>query len=434
MLKIEKFFTNSSGQEEKRVAFEDGNAPEFIEELESFILEKRNEIKKIYISLYLFNNKTLYHFLKRIVENCEIEVNIISIPLDGYDNEKEVNVKYTHGKSTKYMHAENLYKEIENNPLYGLNFYIFPHVYIRSSKVKKFSRGKMPCSLHIKSMYLDCGSNGYTILSTSNLAVCDYSKDDYMAILSTTEEDSENAKMFYKTLIENCIHSNQPTKVNSEYTYPLKINPCLQKSANNAYIAPFLMNSPLKFEEDLKSMIKSAEERIVICGQHVSAFSYKINNKFSNDSQSDTEFKTQKGFLSTLFEINENIDINVMSQTYAEKNRNLSVVRPANPENFENFIEHFKNLKNKQYFVKSGLHAKFIVVDNKVLLSTANFTATQFMYLPYVNIEHFENIPDVSYKGIFSEVGQYIIIEDMDFANKMVEWFANLSKSAIKVL
>lgn len=438
MLRIEKIAKNFPSREEKRVAFKDGNAPEFIDEIENFIMEKRDTIKTINVSLYLFNNTRLFNFLRQIVSVTGIEVNVISIPLDGYDMSSKVNVKFTKGQSTKYDHAYKIYKEIEENPMQNFNFYILPHVYIRSAYVEPFSRGKMPCSLHIKSMYLECEDNqGYTIITSSNLAICDYSKDDFIAFAHIDEEDNENAKQFYKDLISNCVHNNHITAVNSDYNYPIAV--CKpQHNAQNNYIAPFYQDSPMDYEAKLYNLIKEAQERVVICGQHVCSYDYTIMREYRLGKKAlvDTEnrFCHVDGFLSALFEMDKNVDVSIISQTYAEKNRNTRAFKPFNPRNFENFIEDYKKLCNKEYYVKNGLHAKFIVVDDVVVLSTTNFTASQFTYLPYVDIPKFEKIENASYKGIFSEVGQYIYVQDEDFANSMVEWFAEMTKTSEKML
>lgn len=122
-----------------------GSSKELLHSFFDFIDAERGNIVEINLCLYLYNNEILHNKMKELAEEG-VSVNVISIPLEGYDssNPQDIRepisntVKY-HGE-TKYSLAEKVYNDIIsfNNSRYSL--YVFGHTYVRSRKMRNFAR------------------------------------------------------------------------------------------------------------------------------------------------------------------------------------------------------------------------------------------------------------------------------------------------------
>ena len=61
-----------------------------------------------------------------------------------------------------------------------------------------------------------------------------------------------------------------------------------------------------------------------------------------------------------------------------------------------------------------------LIIDDITIITTANFTPTQFIYLPNVDI------PEYNYSGIHSEVGAYFVASDSILAGQMFAHYSSL--------
>ena len=166
------FFDGPNNYKNKFDFYEQGGSPLLLEKFIEILEEQKNEIIEINISWYLFNNKFLHNYLKNISKNGVV-VNVITIPLEGYDNSKpQILEDFFTGKKrrervTKYSLARKIFGEMYKSIEYpNYNIYFFPHLYVRSEYVNKFSRGSLPYSLHSKSAYIK-KKTGYAILLSS---------------------------------------------------------------------------------------------------------------------------------------------------------------------------------------------------------------------------------------------------------------------------
>ncbi len=412
-----------------------GCSPSLLKELINYLENNREEIKKVYCSLYLYNNEVLNDYFKQLVR-YDIEVNVISIPLEGYDNNSPKSIidintdrpKYIKRK-TKYELAENIYNDHIMHEYKNFNFYIFPHMYIRSSRVKPFSRGDMPYSLHIKSLYIEFkNKKNSVIITSSNLAVRDQIKDELMVITEDEKECDNSAKAYFEALIHNSIPIKN-FKFNQDwYSYNIQTSDKLQ-GVSNYYTGPFFKNSQDYMEERLIDLIQGAHNRIYICAQHISAYKYSYDSLFKEEG-CIAGWTKKEGFLKSVIDkANEGVKVELLSQTFVDKNGDSHNCRkPANINSFKEFISACNEVENIEYFVNSNMHCKFIVIDDIAIITTCNFTPTQFIYLANVVIEKFDNIPELKYKGIHSEVGQYLIINDKNICNLLIDYFKKISQ------
>ncbi|MGP6147457.1 phospholipase D-like domain-containing protein [Jeotgalibaca sp. A122] len=406
-----------------------GSSPTILKKFTEYIEMNKENITEINASLYLYNNPILHSFFKKLSEQG-IKINIISIPLEGYDNsypKKITNLKTSNfcfnGKPvSKYDVADAIYKDSINYTNPNFRMYIFPHMYIRSRKVKKFSRGNMPYSLHIKSFYIKFKNGSHAVaLTSSNLAVRDKIKDELMIICENFNNFRNSAQIFFTTLITNSISIesfNQQKKFN-HYQIIKKPNYMVSEPEknHNFYMGPFFYQSQSVFENYLIDLVKKSKNRIYICGQHVSAYSYYVT--------SNSTATKRYGFLNELLkETKKDIEIRILSQTFVDENNHSHGKRkPVNTHSFKEFIKNYTITNKHLYAVNDSVHCKFIIVDDIAVITSCNFTPTQFIYSENINIEEFDNIPDFSYSGIHSEVGEYIVIKNKDVCDSLIRFF-----------
>lgn len=377
------------------------------------------------MALYLFNNQALYDTLKDL-SSSGADVDIFSIPLEGYDNDRPIRL-YTQdgtnavGPYTKLDCATPIYEDIINTHATKLHLHIVPHMYLRSSRVKAFSRGNMPYSLHCKSILVKF-KNGqyYAGLTSSNLAVRDAQKLELAYIISLeSENEITSAVDFYDGLTDNSIpiESFNP---NADYTHFSIVPRPTPNISVLMFTAPFYENSATIFEENIINIINQAQHRIFVGAQHVCAFNYYVEGAYLNPAQEGSLRKN--GFLKAVLDkARFGIPTTFLSQTYVDENGDHGCRVPENKKAFIDFISEAKKIPNCNYYVNSNLHAKFIIVDNIVLVTTCNFTPTQFIFLPNVEINEFVNIPGSSYSGVFCEIGSYIARKNASLANRMLE-------------
>lgn len=414
-----------------------GGSPELLRKLGWYLRERENDIKEVSISFYLFNNYNLHQYFKSLA-NKGVKINVVSIPLEGYDHKKPKYIsehcsktkKYYHNKITKYEAAKMVYSEFDerSNPNYKL--YIFPHMFIRSKYVHPFSRGRMPYSLHIKNAYIELkNGNGSMFLTSSNMAVRDLVKEENLLIIENDTELNKQTKAYFSHLQKNSIEINNFNTEDNYYSYPItQFNAPI--NADSIILAPFYTNSAALAETRIKTLIDHASKRIYISGQHISSYKYSIrkSNLFEKEKAGRVE---KTGFLfNVLQKASQGIDVKILSQTFVDENGNShNCRRPGNIRSFQEFTSAYSKHKKLQYFVNDDLHNKFIIIDNLVIITTFNYTPTQFMYLPFVEINKFENIPRLKYKGVFSEVGQMVIVRNSAVLEKYLQQFIEICAS-----
>jgi len=405
--------------------YSSGCSPFLLNEIFTFLADNESKLKQINIALYLFNNYKLFERLRALSEKG-VSINVISIPLEGYDSKNpQTIVDYNCQNNfrenvSKYDLAKEIYDET-NNIKNNFKLYIYDHIYLRSAKVKKFSRGAAPYSLHAKTFFIELTDNtSYSMLTSSNLAVRDLVKEELLLSFKNDESTEKSAKQFFARLIEN-------STINSSYNIKniLSKNHYQELSdrherITNFYSAPFYEKSATEAGDFIKKIMRRANHRILIVAQHV------------------TEF------MDVLEDIDSNVDINIISQTYVDdthikkgqwdnyvkiNGRCVKCRTPSNIHNFKKFAEQFKNKNIGNYYFNENIHLKYIVVDDTAIISTSNYTETQFFYDNNVSINKFENIPNERYHGTFCEVNQYVFLNKFEsIANCLFQHFSHLLK------
>lgn len=389
-----------------------GCSPQIAQNIISWLGSMNGKAKELHIALYLFNNEYLWKAIKQLADSgCKVY--IYSIPLEGYDNDRTAPVFHHEtqtslGKRTKLYFAEKLYDEIKHCQQSNIQFYIMPHMYLRSSRVHAFSRGSMPYSLHCKILYLKCLSEkNYIGITSSNLAVRDAPKIELAFLSEIGGAESYSAEDFFQGLCENSIPLNDFIEGTDYSHYHIKIRRTPPKS-RLMFTAPFYENSAPIFEQNIESIINRANERIIVCAQHVCSYQYSYNGAFESKSTNSRTI-TKNGFLETVLQkAYTGIPVKLLSQTYVDQAGTHGCRSPENKNAFIRFTTAAQKA-HCEYYANSNIHAKFIVADDNVIITTCNFTPTQFIYLGNVNIPSFDNIPGYSYQGIHCEFGAYYV-------------------------
>ncbi|MDD3041109.1 hypothetical protein [Bacteroides sp.] len=132
---------------------------------------------------------------------------MVSIPLEGYDSSyPQYLYDFTTGDKTDKKYSKQDYAKLVYHDTRSYRLYTFDHTSIRSRYLKKFSRGDLPYSLHIKSMLVEFdGGGGALISSSSNFAVRDRIKLEHMDIVEGGADYIQPAQRFFDDLVLNSV-------------------------------------------------------------------------------------------------------------------------------------------------------------------------------------------------------------------------------------
>lgn len=428
-------FQNALFESGKNGFFTDqGCSPLLLSSIRDWLHSNCDKLQSVDIALYIFNNDQLYQVLKEIALKG-VNVTIFSIPLDGYDRSfpKPIYSSANNrnlGKYSKYDLAQKLYSQIESDNISSLHLRIFDHVYLRSPNVKPFSRGNMPYSLHCKTCLITMKTGEiYAGLTSSNLAVRDTNKHE-LSLLVKLDNDIEQSstKDFFACLLRNSYEYNSEIKTINPFDpnrHPPQlifgVPPKFQDNIGSGiikYTAPFYKDSAFQFDKDIRAMVNRAKSRIIVCAQHVCAYNYTYNRAYA-DPPGQNGWEKCDGFLTdVLKKAKSGVKTTFLSQTYVDRTSNSHFRKPVNTAAFLRFSDDARKCRCK-YYANPLIHAKFIVADDTVLVTTANFTPSQFIYLPNVHIPKFENM-NGSYDGVFCEIGAYCIFKNKRIADWLV--------------
>jgi hypothetical protein len=420
-----------------------GASPKFIEFLKGFFAENASEIISIKLAIYLFNNFELHKTFIGLAEKG-VKIDVVSIPLEGYDDISPQEIQPSADgfafkqKQTKKSLATYVYDNFRTKPVDGYRLFIFPHTYIRSPKIKPFSRGEVPYSLHTKSMFIEMkGGKNLVGIFSSNLAMRDLPKYDFFVLREASETEAATTKHFFNHLLSQSVPVCEFAHQTNSFDFPIKDEE-YTTNPDSLFFAPFYRNSPERAEKAISDLFLSAKDRIWVTAQHISAFHYNVPLNFRIKSQTNAVRKREGCLAALLRKGREGVEIKCLSQTYVDDGglSDQKFREPVNTYNFRQFIGEFKKLPNAGYAVNENIHSKYIIVDDTVIATTFNYTPTQFISLPYVEIDGFENIPGLTYKGVFSEVGHLLRLERGEetemFVNNFMEIWGGKETVVVK--
>lgn len=400
-MQIHSHFDSSEAKDyqSRNEYFYEGSSPKLLDHLINYIDSHILEIDAIYLVWYLYNNIKLHNYLKSLSKRG-IKIVVISIPLEGYDKKYPSDIYHADNTVfkatvTKHDMANEIYGETRKN-LVNFEFYEFPHTFVRSKWMKVFSRGDLPYSLHTKSIYIHHkNSIRSVILSSSNFALRDKVKEENM-IIFRSESETERKEFFpiFKFLKDIKLHIRpvQPSVKNSEFDNKLDVIEGANSGTFNV-MAPFYRDSPIIIKNKINNLIMNAKSRVYVMSQHLAGS--------SNDSIVHSILKKGR----------EGLDVRCLTQTSSDKRAGRQAM---NSRAFKNFLDNYLSLgSNAKYYINNNVHSKYIIVDNALIVTTFNYTPTQFTYIEDVKIPAFDSNPSLSYEGVHSEVGHMAVTEDL---------------------
>ena len=378
----------------KSVRAKEGSCPELLYDLFSE-LEGASEI---HIAAYLFNNPTYFNFLSGLAKKgCKVF--ITSLPIRGY-SDKELKVEGYEKKVSGRSLAEEVYNAI--NETENMELFIFPHQYSWYGAL--YAGGGASYSFHVKSIFAKFPENkNKCILSSGNFMVSDPPHSENMIVIENNPEYESVYSMFFNELEKLAIpfkdFQNNYSEYKDEFLYQFsdKIVDLPSKGFKNCFFtAPFYCydgKGSNHFAGDrIIELISNAKKRVWICAQH-----------FHDLVSFDTERETIIGAIYKKYLDCPDLEFRFLKQvphsSLADKRR------AAIAETLFQF-----EIKAEQRY-NNLIHDKFIIVDDTLIVSTANYTSTQFAYGKR-RMEYKEGKDKFRKDDIFSEVNGFIILNN----------------------
>jgi hypothetical protein len=389
----------------------EGSSPQLLYDLLSE-LEGCREIK---IAAYLFNNPI---YLEKLIQLASegTAIQITTLPLLGYSN-KKLKVDGFEEKISARELAEEAFKQLDKTK--GISLSFFPHQYIWYGA--RYAGGGASYSFHIKAILATSATNkDKCILTSGNFLCTDPYHSDNMLVIEEEEPYKSTFINFFKDLKKKSIPSSRFYKEFTSYTEEFMVSYSGEESSLDAnkhrqcfFTAPFInygeMGSNHFAVNELIKIIMKAKRRIWVCAQH-----------FHDITPFDGERDSLIGALYRKYQKNKTVKMRFLKQvTY----RSLSSKdRAARAEML------FSMVMGAEQRINRLVHDKFIIVDNTLIVSTANYTASQFAYgvrkMDYLD----EN--KVKHRKVdnFSEVNAFVVLPAANnlILDQYIEHFNNL--------
>jgi hypothetical protein len=431
-----------------------GSNPEVYYGIEKELKAGESDIREIHLALYLFNNPRLYQTLKSLARSRQIDVVVTSTPLAAYDERKIENARQI------YHDVAELCK----NPSMRSNFIflIYPHMYIWHGA--EYAEAKASYSFHVKAGYILYKDGGCKLILTScNMSPGDPYHSESAVVLedpSCSSPFSYAFKRFFQELetlaVPWCKYASligalsRELQMVADFVFIGKhgLKDWVEEFTNSAFFTgPFIKirgrGSTHFAREKIIETIMEAEKRILVCGQHVHDIA--PFNGYAGPTLIEAIAEKKRNA--------PNLDARILKQV---SSAGLADKRRAA------FVECHLDYAGIKQRVNKLVHDKFIVVDDKVIISTANFTATQFGWgeramelvveqgVDYVKTavnsalqlyRHPQSLvrlnsvrtrktrsqkTKVVKQDIFAEVNTFVIVESAELTEKFVKHFDNL--------
>lgn len=386
--------------------FPEGSCPQLMADL----FAELKGAREIHIAAYLFNNPAYCSFLEQLASSgCKIK--ITSLPLSGYNN-KKVSVIGRRGKVSPRRIAKEIYKRV--NLTRNMSLYIFPHLYAWYGAL--YADGGASFSFHVKAILAKYKNNGSKcILSSGNFMFGDPPHSDNLIVFENVPKVESVFNDFFKDLEKYSIPYNiflrKFNTLKKEFLFSCAGKGIHKnKVSNNCFFtAPFYYyakeGSNHYALKRLINLIKNAKHRVWVCAQHfhdLSSFDPKASSLIS---------AIYKKYCST-----PAVEFRFLKQvphtSLADKRR------AAIAETIFQYVMHAGQKYNNL------AHDKFMIIDNTLLLSTANYTSTQFAF-GLRKMEMGKGRRKIVKNDNFSEVNCFVIIPNCprNILNQYIEHF-----------
>lgn len=351
---------------------------------------------EIHIAAYLFNNPTYYNFLSQLAQRgCKIRVT--SLPVSGYSDKPGKVEGYAY-KISAQQAAQEVYDKIINTS--NMELEIFPHLYVWYGAL--YAGGGASYSFHVKAIYAKFPkTENKCILSSGNFMLTDAFHSDNILMLEGMPKYEKAFTRFFEDLVKYSIPYNDfCSKFKSyrdEFLYSFAGNEIdLNKGEYQHcfFTAPFYLyngeGSNHYAGDRIIELIRNAEQRVWVCAQH-------FHDLISYDTERETIIKA----LYDRYISHPQVEFRFLKQV---PHSSLADKRRAGiAETLFQFV-----MKARQRFNKLA-HDKFMIIDDTLLVSTANYTTTQFAFGKR-KMEFKEEGHKFSKEDNFSEVNGFAIL------------------------
>ncbi len=371
--------------------------------------------RSILISFFLFNNPSIQRNLERLSQNgCQIK--IFSLPLQGYDKKKRTIYKKNYQEcflSSKFEYASKIYQRIEENK--NIELKLFPHTYVWYTQ--KFSRGKEAYSLHNKSILAEFPNGSFKCISSScNFALGDPPHSENFLVVENCPLTQKMFKTYFKLL-------NQYSFTHSEYNefavkyddFQYIVTPVDLKDEFKKcyYTAPFIkydgIGSNHYVQKRIIDFLHHAKNKIYICSQHFSNI-HSFDHKSLSIVEEIEKIKLQL----------PNLEVKILKQTRAKDQ-----VQGKRTQETEDFLGKLMGVEQKYW--QPIIHDKFMIVDEMVLVSTGNFTSTQFAWSEGHKMKYeVDGEKTYEVRNTFSEINSFHFLDDKTIVRSYEKHFKNL--------
>jgi len=424
-----------------------GSNPEIYRAIEKELQARVNDIEEIHLALYLFNNGHLFRALKNIAGKARVVVT--SLPLAGYDKRKVAS-------------AEQIYTEILKLNNINFDLMIYPYMYVWYGA--EYAEGGASYGFHVKVGYVLYKDDSCKLILTScNLSPGDPYHSETAAVIDDSACSTPYGAAFKKFFdqVEQLAIPWRPY-FNSTHNLPEHLQQAFDfafigkhglvnwmgSSAEKAFFTgPFIKingtGSTWYARRRIVDLIMSAEKRLLIAAQHIHDIA--PFNDFSGETVIGAIIEKKRN--------KPSLEVKVLKQT---PSRGLADKRRAA------FAECHLNYAGVEQRANKLVHDKFIVADNVVLITTSNFTASQFGWgernMEFTVAGDYQVVNNVISKAlslfkqpqnlvsikpvesrktgakrvkivkndIFAEVNGFIVIEDEGLANDLANYFYRL--------
>lgn len=397
-----------------------GSAPTIVDDL----CELMSDAKEIWISMFLFNLPFFQKRLEDLVESNQAIVKIYTIPLEGYDR-KIIKVPFKKdGRRQVKTTSKHEYAQIVHNKVRAhehMDLYYFYHANLWNSQ--NTSRGKISYSLHNKSILFKRTDDSYMCISTStNLALGDPLHSENMYVTSN-DETVRVFREYFSQLETNSVTAEEYDDQSLHNDFKI-IDECevihVSNETNCLFTAPFL-----KYQQDnqdpigsnnfvyqkIQAKLESAQNRILVCTQHFNDF-----NPYDNRHEGLGEV------ILRMATNNSSLTVEILKQTLAEHQK-----QGPRAKQFEIRCKSIPNVNLKYWH--PVIHDKFIIVDNEVIIFTANITPTQFAW----SERHAMIVEETTHRNNFSDINSFHFCEDQNVLSKYEEHFNQLSSRSNRI-
>lgn len=337
------------------------------------LLKELESAREVHIAAYLFNNPLYYESVQDLANNgCKVR--ITSLPIEGYA-ERKVKITGLEEKKSAMEFAREVYGQLSSHK--NIELQIFPHLYSWYGAL--YAGGGASYSFHVKAICAKFDDNTQkNIIASANFKAGDPPHSENILVVEDTEssEYSNTFNTYFKDLKniaipqEEYLHNykTRGDQMNFHFLGKERLLP-INDYKNCFFTTPYyqytdgdmILGSNHYAGNRIIEIIDSAKERVWVCSQH-------FHDLVSFDPERETIISAiYKKYLE-----DPSVKFRFLKQV---KHSSLADKRRAGIA--ETLFQYVMNAPQR---FNRHTHDKFIIVDNQLIVSTANYTPTQFAY------------------------------------------------------